>query len=199
MLYFSDILHILKRGRYSFVKTIYSKSYYQNKIDQLKYLFNIPQEILKNASYTKMHDSLAVRLFLIENLIISFNNSLFDETIFMFPFCLLADANHNNNLNISERLFVFELIKNFCLQIKNDDQIFSSFKYKIKYNIIQDILSTVYSFIYVIKNTNSMIDFNRCSTSPLEHNFGIARLSSKDNYRMDNLIKKFSFLDVRIT
>ena len=28
LLYFSDILHILKRGRYSFVKTIYSKSYY---------------------------------------------------------------------------------------------------------------------------------------------------------------------------
>lgn len=125
-----------------------------------------------------MHDSLAVRLFTIDNLVISFNNSLFDETIFMFPFCLLASSNHDNNLNISERLFIIELLKNFCLEIKNDNTTLNSYKYKIKYNIILDILSTTYSFIFVIKNSSSIIDFNRCSTAPLEHNFGIARLSS---------------------
>ena len=42
-----------------------------------------------------------------------------------------------------------------------------------------------------------MVDSNRCSTAPLEHNFGIARINSNDNNRMDNLIKKFSYLDVR--
>ncbi len=197
LLYFSDILHILKRGRYTFVKQIYSKNDYINKIDLLKELFNLPHEIFKNESYTKMHDSLAVRLFSISNLLISYNNYLFDETIFIFPFCLLECSVHNTNLNISERFFVLELLKYYCIKIKKNNTILNSFKYQIKYNIIQDILSTVYSFIFLFKNTNSIIDSNRCSTSPLEHNFGIARIGCKDKNRMDSLIKKFSHLNVR--
>ena len=59
------------------------------------------------------------------------------------------------------------------------------------------MLSTVYSFIFLFKNSNDLVDSNRCSTAPLEHNFGIARINSNDNNRMDNLIKKISYLDVR--
>ena len=44
--YFSDILHIMKRGRYAFVKMINSKSDGLNKINELNKLFDIPQEIL---------------------------------------------------------------------------------------------------------------------------------------------------------
>ena len=197
LLMFSDVLHLLKRARYHFVKSIHSKDDRLNKTNQLQNLFNIPKEILKNESYTKMHDSLAVRLFTIDNLLISIKNHLFDESLYMFPFCIFASAQNNQYLNVSERLFYFEIIKNFCLQIRKNNQIFSSFKYKIKSNIIHDLLSTVFSFIYLLKNSNSTIDFNRCSTAPLEHNFGIARINCKDNDRMDNLIKKFALLDIR--
>lgn len=52
-------------------------------------LFNLPQEIFKNESYTKMHDSLAVRLFSIDNLLVSFIKCLFDESIFLLTFLFL--------------------------------------------------------------------------------------------------------------
>lgn len=41
------------------------------------------------------------------------------------------------------------------------------------------------------------IDLNRCSTAPLEHNFGIARMSCRDNNRMERLLLQFSRIDVR--
>ena len=144
-----------------------------------------------------MHDSLAVRLFSINNLFVAFNNSLYDETIFMFPFCLLGNSISNKNLNLSERTFTLELIKYFCITIKNNQKVLSNFKYQIKYNIVQDMLSTVYSFLFLFKNSNDIVDSNRRSTAPLEHNFGIARINGNDNNRMDNLIKKFLYLDVR--
>lgn len=155
LLFFSDVLHLLKRGRYTFVKQIHSKNDRLNKINQLQNLFNLPQEIFKNESYTKMHDSLAVRLFSIDNLLVSFNNSLFDESIFLFPFCIFGNAFSNQFLNIPERILHFEVIKDFCLALQQNNKLLSSFKYQIKSNIIHDLLSTSYSYIYLIKNSNS--------------------------------------------
>lgn len=155
LLFFSDVLHLLKRGRYTFVKQIHSKNDRLNKINQLQNLFNLPQEIFKNESYTKMHDSLAVRLFSIDNLLVSFNNSLFDESIFLFPFCIFENAFSNQFLNIPERILHFEVIKDFCLALQQNNKLLSSFKYKIKSNNIHDLLSTSYSYIYLIKNSNS--------------------------------------------
>ena len=143
-----------------------------------------------------MHDTLAVKLFSIDNLLQAYNNNLFDELFFMFPFTILGCSMNNRFLNFSERIFFLETIKNFCIKIKNDKQMANSFKYKIKNNI-RDLLSTIYSFIYILKNNNCSIDLNRCSTSPLEHNFGIARICCRDNDRMNNLIKKFAILNVK--
>ena len=179
------------------MKMINSKSDRLNKINELNKLFDIPQEILNNASYTKMHDTLAVKLFSIDNLMQAYNNNLFDELFFMFPFTILGCSMNNRFLNFTERIFFLETIKNFCIEIRNDKQMSNSFKYKIKNNIIRDLLSTVYSFTYIIKNSNCSIDLNRCSTSPLEHNFGIARICCRDNDRMNNLIKKFAILNVK--
>ena len=107
----------MKRGRYALLKMIYSKTDYLNKIEQLKNLFNIPQEVLNNASYTKMHDTLAVKLFSLDNLFKAYNNSLYSETIFMYPFSLLGCSVNNRNLNISERIFIYKLIKNYCQKV----------------------------------------------------------------------------------
>ena len=59
------------------------------------------------------------------------------------------------------------------------------------------IASTSYSFSYVLSTIKGEVDLNRFSTSPLEHNFGIARMCCRDNNRMDRLLLQFSRIDVR--
>lgn len=86
LLFFYDVLHLIKRGIYALLNMIYSKKDYKNKIEQLKKLFNIPQKVLNNTSYTKMHDILAVKLFSLDNLCIAYNNSLYSETFLCFLF-----------------------------------------------------------------------------------------------------------------
>lgn len=70
-------------------------------------------------------------------------------------------------------------------------------KYKIKPNLSNDLLSTIYSFNYFLTEMEGNIDLNRCSTSLLEHNFIIARLSCRDNNRIERLLLQFSRMDVR--
>lgn len=59
------------------------------------------------------------------------------------------------------------------------------------------IVLLLLTLFFTETHPGKIVDSNRCSTAPLEHNFGIARINSNDNNRMDNLIKKFSYLDVR--
>lgn len=68
-LYFSDVLHLIKRCRYHFVKKLHKLNDKFSKIDEKRILFNLPFEIFRNESYTKMHESLAVRLFTAKNII----------------------------------------------------------------------------------------------------------------------------------
>ena len=196
-LYFSDVLHILKRGRYHFVKKLHKNDALHSKIDELRILFNLPYEIFSNASYTKMHESLAVRLFTSQNIIILYNKTLIDELIYFLPFVSLNEAVSNRQLSQSERIYMLDIIKYFCKYINKNNQIRLKQKYLIKPNIITDILSTVYSLKYLLTHFTGNIDLNRCSAAPLEHNFGIARMSCRDNNRMERLLLQFSRIDVR--
>lgn len=69
--------------------------------------------------------------------------------IFLFPFCIFRNAFSNQFFNIPERIFHFEVIKDFYLALKQNNELLSSFKYKIKSIIIHDLLSTSYSYIYI--------------------------------------------------
>ena len=194
-LYFSDVLHILKRGRYHFVKQLHKRN--SLIIDQLRILLNLPSEIFSNASYTKMHESLAVRMFSFEKILILYKNSYFNETIYFLPFVLLNEAISNRIIDLNDRVFILNIIRAFCKHLSKNSKIRLSQKYLIKPNLITDILSTVYSFNYVLTEMKGYIDLNRCSTSPLEHNFGIARMSCRNNNRIERLLLQFSRIDVR--
>ena len=85
-----------------------------SKIDELRILFNLPYEIFSNASYTKMHESLAVRLFTSQNIIFLYNKTLIDELIYFLPFVSLNEAVSNRQLSQSERIYMLDIIKYFC-------------------------------------------------------------------------------------
>ena len=58
--------------------------------------------------------------------------------------------------------------------------------------------SLIDELIYLLLNSLiDEIDLNRCSTAPLEHNFGISRMSCRDNNRMERLLLQFARIDVR--
>ncbi len=196
-LYFSDVLHLIKRGRYHFVKKLHKLNDKFSKIDELRILFNLPFEIFRNESYTKMHESLAVRLFTAKNIILLYNNSLTDELIYFLPFVSLNEVISNRKITLYERIYLLNIIKYFCQHLRSNNKIRLNQKYLIKPNILTDLLSTAYSFEHLLLNFFGEIDLNRCSTAPLEHNFGISRMSCRDNNRMERLLLQFARIDVR--
>ena len=196
-LYFSDVLHMLKRGRYHFVKQLHKLNDNHATIDNLRILLNLPNEIFSNKTYTKMHESLAVRLFNFEKILLLYNESQTDEIIYFLPFVSLNEAISNRLINLYDRIFLLNIIRAYCKLLIKDQKLRLEQKYRIKPNLLNDLLSTVYSFNYVLSEMVGNIDLNRCSTSPLEHNFGIARMSCRDNNRIERLLLQFSRMDVR--
>lgn len=120
-LYFSDVLHILKRGRYHFVKQLHKLN--SSLFDELRILLNLPSKIFSNASYTKMHEGLAVRMFSFQKIILLYNNSYFDEVVYFLPFVLLNEAIRNRIIELNYRVFILNTIRAYCKFLSKNNKI----------------------------------------------------------------------------
>ena len=128
-LFFSDYLHLLKRSRYWFLKQL---SKFKDDVNQFKnefcQLYNLPSIVMSNERITKMHDSLPLKLFDIQNLFKSIelhHNHVFK---FIFPWTLFMISINSDRL----------AFKNRCKYLKISQEYFERFSFLYDKNLLID-------------------------------------------------------------
>ena len=203
VLYTNDPLHMLKRARYRFLSHNFSQVFSNGNIfnfSNIRHKFNIPSIVWYNGKITKMHDSLPLELFKIENLGILLNNfqKYKNEISYFLPFCLLNAALQIEHLTVDERIDYLQItahylkeykqflknvdIKRKASQSKNPCLLFDN-------KLIDDMLSTILTINYVIQTFVGEVSLNRIGTNPLEHHFGLLRVGVKYHHYYENMVK----------
>ena len=115
VLFFSDYLHLMKRGRYWFLKNIDKIATNVNQfISDFCVQYNIPSIVMSNEKITKMHDSLPIRLFDLKVLlksVIEGHNLIFS---YIFPWSLFMTLINSKNISMEKR-YKYLLIELFQL------------------------------------------------------------------------------------
>ena len=110
----SDPLHLLKRARYRLLSSLVHSDFEnttegQVDIDRLKEQLDLPSVVFSVEKYTKMHDSVAVKLFSMESLVSLFEMRNFTSLSYFLPLCLLCASLHEEKLTLNERYSFLEL------------------------------------------------------------------------------------------
>ena len=110
----SDPLHLLKRGRYRLLNSIVHANFEnttegQIDINRLKQQFDLPSVVFSQEKYTKMHDSVGVKLFSMESLVSLFEMRNYTSLSYFLPLCLLCVSLHEERLTLNERYSFLEL------------------------------------------------------------------------------------------
>ena len=200
----SDPLHLLKRGRYRLIsnKVHTGLDNYTDiiDIDYLKKLFIYPSCIFSNSRITKMHDSLATKLFSFYSLktIIESGNSSY--LTFFLPLCLMNIALSETELNTIERINLLEISFYYCLiledEIEKSKNTLPQKKTKnnsdvrlFDDNFLVELTNTLFSHLSILYCNNGTINLNRLSSNPLEHMIGIVRMRSRYSHIYSNAVK----------
>ena len=142
---------------------------------------------MSNERITKMHDSLPLKLFDIQNLFKSIelhHNHVFK---FIFPWALFMISINSDRL----------AFKNRCKYLKISQEYFERFSFLYDKNLLIDTKGTITSLLKIFKNEKGKISLNRLSTNPLEHSFGILRMKARNHDTIDkfiNDIKRLNFI-----
>ena len=202
ILYVSDPLHVLKRGRYRFVShqlVKLNKSDIPINIQNIEEITNLPHIVFESKKITKMHDFLPLRLFDIEIFNILEYAQIYNACAYFIPFTLMIEALSGKDLQIEDRVDYLEIIFYYCHFYKI---IFDKFDEKQRaiqkgskncvlfdMRLINDIQTTVLSINTIIQNFDGLISLNRISTNPLEHHFGLMRDMSHYKHDFDTYIQ----------
>ena len=142
---------------------------------------------MSNEKITKMHDSLPLKLFNIQNLLKSIELQQNYVFKFIFPWSLFMILINSDRL----------LFKNRCKYLKICKAYFERFSLLYDRNLLIDTKGTIASLLKIFKNEKGEISLNRLSTNPLEHSFGILRMKARNHDTIDkfiNDIKKLNFI-----
>jgi hypothetical protein len=205
MLYLNDVLHILKRGRYrllnhNFLSDINSDNQFFNKSTIQKKL-SLPSVVWDNSYYTKMHDSLPLQLFSLQNSISLFENIDDCELGFLLQFSLIQSVFEFMSLTEHERKFLLEVSYFYLTKFTFFAEFFASKGLKQKgnastrcvffdSNLLIDLRATLLSLISIFSIDESAISLNRLSTNQIEHFFGLIRIRSKFRDTIDRFLRE---------
>ncbi|KAK8899972.1 hypothetical protein M9Y10_002295 [Tritrichomonas musculus] len=179
----SDPLHVLKRVRYHLIPEIEDKS-------QLLKILNLPSMVFRNDRASKMHDKLPLLLLQIENYELLCQSKQFNYSFYILPYALLLTS-LSRQMEYSERLYLLHMSRSILHRMHFSDHNIIKKQIQMKPNIIRDALSTLISICDILHlNSIEMIHMNRLGTNPIEHDFAVIRLRSKDHNRAQRFINE---------
>ena len=193
----SDFLHLIKRLRYRLLKNILhsgfilkSPSFNAKHIQAI--LSFLPPVIFNDKPFTKMHDKPPLVLFSPPNFIYLFKKREYSAAAFWFPISLSIIAMDMTGISKNARLFYLECTFWFLINFKvlldgNSNK--ELLKQKKSFtdahvrfytdSLLQEFTNTTMCNIQLLK-THDRFSFDRNSSIPLEHKFGITRGKIKD-------------------
>ena len=112
--YISDPLHMLKRARYRLLKGVplaigFNRNSPIIDIYKIREELNLLPILINDSKITKMHDILPISLFSINNTLMLYEKHNFSAILYFLPWSLFIEAMSNNNVNLSERISLFEI------------------------------------------------------------------------------------------
>ena len=207
----SDPLHLLKRGRYRLTSskihcglTNYSEII---NLSTIQNIFKYPEITFSNSQITKMHDSLATRLFSFYSLktIIESNNT--NYLSYFLPLCLLNIALSEKDITNIERINLLEISFYYCLILKEESnstsKLLPSKRTKNNQDVrlfdnifLMQLSNTLFTYLKILYSYRGSINLNRLSSNPLEHTFGLIRMRSRYSHIYSNAIKSLGKVEL---
>ena len=198
-----DPLHLLKRVRYRFLShnfSLVSKNEDTFNYTKLVSKFNLPDVVFDNSKITKMHDSLPLQLFQIQNLYLLYqkHDEFKQEFSYFFPYSIYQAALELDSLTIDERIdyieiagYYLKIYQKYLSDKKSDKPAQNKKQQAVLFDnvLINDTLASILTINSILQKYVGKISLNRIGTNPLEHRFGLLRLSSKFKHHFDQVIQ----------
>ena len=204
----SDPLHLIKRARYRLLSGVVHGNF-ENvtnssiSVDLLKKQLDLPSVVFSDATYTKMQDDLAVKLFSLETLSSLLKMRNYSALSYFLPICLLCSSLEERNLGVNDRISLLELGFYYMLGYSNMlmDLPASLPQKKSRTNkhvcpfdasFAREYCNTVCSLLRVLYGVNGTIGLNRVGSNPVEHLFGLIRMKSHSVHTYDKMLQVMS-------
>ena len=206
----TDGLHLLKRLRYRLFKCrVHSGFQKENPFIEIESLMRIlvhlPSVVFNNEKITKMNDHLPLMLFSLESFLIILENENFVAASYWLPITTFIISLTNNNLSYEWQKYFLEISFWFLFHYKKLEQIEIKahngmilkqtkrsddvdVRFYTNDQIVQ-FLNTVHCHIQFMEKYGSSYTFDRNSSMPLEHKFGVTRIGCKDINTLSRFIK----------
>ena len=199
----SDPLHILKRARYRLVKGNVCSfiDQYSDIIDTNNYVskFNIPQVVMSDKIFTKMHDKLPLQLFDLKNFLILYEKGDLDGMSYFLPWTLLVTSLNVKEMSLPDRISMLEVALMYLIEynqaLKNrrnelyPDRSCKSFPIVRAFHsqLTMESINTIHSLIYYLRTCNGTCSLNRVGhmSNPLQHLFGLVRMKSYNQHTFE--------------
>ena len=205
----SDYLHLLKRLRYRLLSSIIHSGFNTDTdkilVDELqKVLDEMGEVVWRNEPYTKMHDKLPLELFKTENLLKLIESKQFTAAAYWFPITLSNIAINQKDIGFEYRDFLLKCSFYFLVyyyecweradgdlrQRKNGENLDVTFYTK---DLLIEFTNTLHAHIQLMHNVEKY-NFNRNSSTPLEHKFAYGRAKSHNINTLTRFIHVISSL-----
>ena len=206
----SDYLHILKRLRYRLLNSTVHAGFDQSAnpiiLDDIQNILNnVPPVVWCNEQYTKMHDKLPLELFKLGNFLKLIEENHFAAAAFWYPIALSLTAITSQDIGYQNRLFLLQTSLFFLAfykdNLENADEItlrqrkYGDDRSVMFYTneLLIEFSNTLYSHIQLMSTIDEFC-FDRNSTTPLEHKFGLTRRRAHDVHTLQKFLRTVSSL-----
>lgn len=212
----TDGLHLLKRLRYRLFKCrVHAGFNIQNPFIEIESLMrtlkHLPSVVFNNEKITKMNDHLPLMMFSLESFVILLENQNYVAASYWLPITAFIISLTNNNLSYEWQKYFLEVSFWFLFHYKKIELIeIDSQKGKIlkqrksaddldvrfftNEQLIQ-FLNTIHCHIQFMEKYGCYYCFDRNSSMPLEHKFGVTRIGCKDINTLSQFIKTLADIE----
>ena len=207
----SDPLHLLKRARYRLLSKSVDASTCGDerllKLEAMKELFDVPAIVWTDKPYTKMHDSLAVRLFTLDNLVKLIDSNMINELSYFLPMTLMNSALKEEHLSPEERFGFLEIgllymvsylgvIEHSKCSLRPQRAPRNSTVRLFTDIFIVEYCNTAMSLLKAMSTESGPLGLNRIGSNPVEHLFGLVRMKSRDSHTFQKLKKTLGKIEL---
>ena len=204
----SDPLHLLKRGRYRLLSSRVHAGFENLSesvitVEALRQDLDLPSIVFSNEKFTKMHDSLATRLFSLDTLVSLFEARNLTALSYFLPLCFLTISLEEVNLKVEERILFLEIglyymLAYYGISLKSRGPL-REFKTKNQLDVrlfdqryVREYCNTVVGILKVLFTVNGTAQLNSVGSNPVEHLFGLIRMRSRSVHTYNKMLRTVS-------
>ena len=167
----------------------------------MKELFDVPTVVWADKPYTKMHDSLAIRLFTLDNFVKLIDADMKNELSYFIPVTLLNSALHEEHFSQEERFGFLEVGLLYMLSylgvtkhskgsLRPQRAPRNATVRLFTDSFIIEYCKTAVTILKILSAESGLLGLNRIGSNPVEHLFGLVRMKSRDSHTFQKLKKR---------